>query len=161
MRFRKSIAVGWSLGLSERRHGELERDATCLPDAPLDEVGQIVEVLVARGELGRGVADADHRLAGERVVRQATLHPAAMQIVVARRAAVPAGGPKRDLRLQRLVHERHASIGSSGNIGRGMRAQGREPTSDCVGPGVATRTNDVVIARMYWKFDAVFITIIL
>ena len=81
------------LGLAERRHGELERDATCLPDAPLDVVGQVVQVLVARSELGRGVADADHRLAGERVVWQATLHPAAMEVVVARRAAVPAGGP--------------------------------------------------------------------
>ena len=70
------------LRLAERHDGKLQRHAAGFPDAPLDALGQLVEVLVARRELGCRVADADHRLAGERVVGQAALHPAPMEVVV-------------------------------------------------------------------------------
>jgi hypothetical protein len=46
-------------------------------------------------------------------------------------------------------HPRHEEVGSSGKIGRGARAHGSIAMSDCVGPGVATRRNDVVIDAMY------------
>ena len=103
------------LRLAERRDRELERHAARFPDAALDVLGQLPEVLVARGELGRRVADADHRLAGERVVGQAALHPAAVDVVVPGAAVVPAGGPQPD----RRVLERHQrSLSARGGGGR-------------------------------------------
>jgi hypothetical protein len=57
------------LGLSERHHRKLEGDTTGLPNASLHVLDQIVEVLIARCELGGRVADSDHWSAGENVVR--------------------------------------------------------------------------------------------
>ena len=70
-------------GLAQRGHGELEWHAARFPDPALDVLGEVVEVLIAGREIGCRVADADHRLAGEHVVRQAALHPAAVDVVVA------------------------------------------------------------------------------
>ena len=64
--------------------GELEREAAHLIDAPLDVLGDLAEVRVARRQLGPRVADADDRPAVEQVARQAlVLHPAAVRKAVA------------------------------------------------------------------------------
>ncbi len=86
------------LRLAERGDRELQRHPARLPDPSLDVLGQLAEVLVARREIGRRVADPDHRLARERVVGQPALHPAPVDVVVAGAALVPAGGPQPDRR---------------------------------------------------------------
>jgi hypothetical protein len=71
-------------GLAEAHHGELERKPAGLEHARLDVLSQLAEVRVARRHLRPGVADADHRLADEKVVREAlVLHPRAVDEVVA------------------------------------------------------------------------------
>ena len=55
---------------------------------------------------------------------------------------------------------RHVVVASIGKIGRGTRCHGSVAMSDCVGPGVAARIMADVIVAMYWKFDAVFMTIV-
>ena len=57
------------LRLAERHDGQVQRDAAGLPDAALDVLGHLVQVAVARREVGRGVGDRDVRPAGERASR--------------------------------------------------------------------------------------------
>ncbi len=58
------------------------------------------------------------------------------------------------------VQPRHVVSDSMGKHGRGIRCHARAAMSDCVGPGVATRIIVEVSGVMYWKLEAVFITII-
>ena len=55
------------LRLAERHHRQVQRDAAGLVDALLDALGDLVEVRVARRQVGGGVGDRDVRPAVERV----------------------------------------------------------------------------------------------
>ena len=58
--------------LAERHGGEFEREAAGFPDAALDRLGDLAEMGVARGYLGRRIGDADDRPAVE-ILRRRSL----------------------------------------------------------------------------------------
>ena len=80
---RHSIAVGRTSVSPERHDRQVERDAAGLVDALLDALGDLVEVRVARRQVGGGVGDRDVRPAVERVRRQAAPHPGPVDVGVA------------------------------------------------------------------------------
>src|SRR5699024_3393329 len=80
------------VGLAAGKDRKLQRKAPRLVDAPLHMLGDLAEVVVAGGELGPGVADADDRPAVEEMVRETLVaHPASVQEGVLDALAVEPG----------------------------------------------------------------------
>jgi hypothetical protein len=75
------------VGLPEGDDRQVQRDAARLVDPVPDGGGDLVQMRVARGQVGRRVRDRDVRPPGERVRRQPPPHPGPVEIRV---AAVPA-----------------------------------------------------------------------
>ena len=82
------------IGLTQGDDRKVQRDATRLVDPVPDGGGDLVQVRVARGEIGRGVRDRDVRPPREGVRRQAPPHPGPMEVRIAVVARVPLCAPK-------------------------------------------------------------------
>src|SRR5690606_9878571 len=77
------------LRLAEGDHGQVEGNPTRLPHAVADATSNIVQVAVARGQIGRGVGDGDLRSALEGVSGYAAAHPGSMDVRVAVVTRIP------------------------------------------------------------------------
>ena len=75
---------GPHLRLPRRHHRQVQRNATGLVHALFDAGRDLVEVGVARRQIGGGVGDGDLWPAVERVVRYPAAHPRPVQVVVPR-----------------------------------------------------------------------------
>jgi hypothetical protein len=102
---RNSIVVGPHHRLAQAHDRELEREAAGLEHAGLHVLGELAEVRVARRHLRPGVADADHRLADEQIVREPlVLHPRAVDEIVAPAAVEPRFGAELVFLVRFLGH---------------------------------------------------------
>ena len=105
--------------LAERHDRQVERDPARLVDALLDALGDLVEMGVARRQIGGGVGDRDVRAAVEGVRGQAAPHPGSVDVGVAVGAGVPLRAAllshgrrfhRRDAIFRTMAHVRHAAV---------------------------------------------------